>query len=50
MKDEELTSNDWELLDRIAALTIDPDRHFKEIMETYQRYKDLRPTGEILAL
>ena len=50
MKDEELTSYDWELMDHIAVMIANPDQYFEEIMETYQKHEDLRPTNAIIGL
>ena len=45
--DSELTSNDWELLDKIAELTIEADKNFKEIRKFYTENIDIIPPKEL---
>ena len=47
-KDDELTEEDWNLLDRIAELTLDADRKIKEMHELYLKKADLQAPAEIV--
>lgn len=47
-KDVELGEEDWKLLDRIAVLTLDPDKNLEEILDMYESNAELRPTKRIL--
>lgn len=47
-KDAELTEEDWALLDRIAALSADPDRNFRAIRAAYDEHASLRVPEEII--
>jgi hypothetical protein len=47
-RDEDLSEGDYALLDAIAALSLDPDRQFGRVRETYQRNLDLQPPKEII--
>ena len=47
-RDEELSEDDYQLLDKIAGYAQDADRCFDEIREMYQAVEDLRPSEEIL--
>jgi hypothetical protein len=48
-RDEELTKNDWELLDIIAVLTLNPDKNFQEIRALYEANLDLQPPKSIFS-
>jgi hypothetical protein len=48
-KDEELSEEDYALLDAIADLSLDPDAHFDQVRETYQQNPDLQPPREIIS-
>lgn len=47
-KDDELADEDWKLLDHVATLALDPDKHLKEILDMYGSNAELRPTKSIL--
>lgn len=46
--DEELSRNDIDLLDRVAAFSADPDRFFDSLRYDYAIHADLRPPREVL--
>ncbi len=48
-RDEELSAADYELLDHIARLSLDPDAHFEEIRGLYQANMELPPPEEIIS-
>jgi hypothetical protein len=47
-RDEQLTSDDWNLLDRIAELSLSPDANLLSIRQTYASHPDLQAPEEIL--
>lgn len=47
VEDKALTSEDWELLDRIASLTIDADKHFNEIRSLFLENIKLQPPKDL---
>jgi hypothetical protein len=47
--DPELSAADFALLDAVAALTVDPDRHFAEIRALYAATEDLQVPEEIIS-
>lgn len=47
-KDEDLSKSDWQLLDHIAELSMNPDQHLYEIREVYLREKDLQVPESML--
>jgi hypothetical protein len=47
--DEELSAEDYALLDRISELSIDPDESIGEIQRTYQMQTELQPARDIVA-
>jgi hypothetical protein len=48
-KDEELSKNEYALLDTVAELSIDPDKSFMEIRSLYTSQKELQPPEVILS-
>lgn len=48
VKDNELSSEDWELLDKIATFSTNPDLHFKEIRNTFRTNVDLQVPESLL--
>ncbi len=44
-----LSEEDYRLLDRIAELSVEPDRHFAEIRELYETTPALQPPEEIIS-
>lgn len=49
LKDQEMTEEDLQLLDRIAELTLQPDKNHNEIRELYTGNKELTVPDEIIS-
>jgi hypothetical protein len=47
-KDEDLSENDWTLLDKIAELSLNVDKSFDDILRMYNENKDLQVPEEII--
>jgi hypothetical protein len=45
--DSELTNEDWKLLDKIAELTLEADKNFKEIRQIFTENSDLQPPSDL---
>jgi hypothetical protein len=48
-QDSELSPVDYELLDKVAEFSCDPDRHFEELRAFYQSNIDLQPPEDIIS-
>jgi hypothetical protein len=48
-KDEELSEGEFDLLDKVAELTLDPDSAFQEIRRRYDSHQELQPSKVILS-